>query len=716
MTEDDSAISERTRVVRSRWNGPPLLLASDGARAVVAGTGAHQPASRLPVAPAVPATVGDLGRCLAERAGLAPAHLTVLVDPANPAVLGEALERAAREATSVLLFHYSGHGVFTPDGELHLATRATVDLAQGAPGHQALPFGVVRQMLAGSAAELAVVVLDCCFTGGGRPVPARAMDRVFEGMGRAYVLASASRDVNGWALPGVRHTALGGALLRLLSDGDPDGPAAFTLDQVHHRLARALPAAGFPRPRRAVAGNAANAGASALLAPNPAHRPAPAVPVPAAAAAAAGEVTGPYRGLAAYGVEHAELFRGREALVRALTERVRGAGGDGDGGLVVVTGPSGCGKSSVLRAGLVPAFRTSRGEGPAGVVVLAPGADPLGALARELAALGGADPVRLRAVIESDPGAAARALPSGPVLVVVDPFEEVFTECAEPAARRRFVAALGELARAAAVVVSVRSEHFGTCAAHPELVAALRRPEVVPPPGEAELRSMIEEPAARCGLRLEAGLADLVLEELRAYEPELERSGGALPLLSHALLTTWDRRSGNVLAMADYRATGGVRDERGGGAAGARAGVRGDGARAAVAHGAYGRGRRPRRAPGAPRHADRWRVWGGGVRTGAGARRAGPFAAGHGARRGGGAGARRAHPRLAPARRVGGRRARRHARPGAARRGRAALGTRGPRPRPAVRRHPPRRRHRPHRHPTPARPALIGRHRTGAGR
>ncbi|MEZ7129799.1 hypothetical protein ACBR40_31070 [Nonomuraea sp. AD125B] len=532
-------------MVRSRWNGPPLLLASDGARAVVAGTGAHQPASRLPVAPAVPATVGDLGRCLVERAGLAPAHLTVLVDPATPAVLGEALEGAAREAASVLLFHYSGYGIFAPDGELYLATRATVDLAQGEPGRQALPFGVVRQVLAGAAAELAVVVLDCCFTGGGRPVPGRAMDRVFEGMGgRAYVLASASRDANGWALPGVRHTALGGALLRLLTEGDPDGPAAFTLDQVHHRLARALPAAGFSRPRR-IAGSV---GSPAPLAPNPAHRPGPVVPVPAG-----GPPASPYRGLAAYGVEHAELFFGREALVRSLMERV-------GGGPVVVTGPSGCGKSSVLRAGLVPAFLASRSPGgeAAGVVVFAPGADPLGALARELGALGGGDPVRLRAVIESDPGAAARALPAGRVLVVVDPFEEVFTECGDPAGRRRFVAALGELARAAAVVVSVRSEHFGACAAYPELVAALGRPEVVPPPGEAELRAMIEEPAARCGLRLEAGLAELVLEELRAYEPELERAGGALPLLSHALFATWERRSGDVLAMADYRAAGGV--------------------------------------------------------------------------------------------------------------------------------------------------------------
>ncbi|TMR89328.1 caspase, EACC1-associated type [Nonomuraea basaltis] len=575
MTEDESATLERTRVVWPRRNGPPLLLASEGARVVVAGTGAHRPASRLPQVPAVPTTLSDVGQCLVERAGLAPAGLTVLPDPATPANLGEALDRAAREATSVLVFYYVGHGLFGPDGELHLATRATVDLGQGVPGYQALPYSVVREILSSSPAELAVVVLDCCFTGAGRPVPAKAVDQVFEGMERsAYVLASSSRDENAWALPGVRHTALSGALLRLLNEGAADGPAAFTLDHLYHRLTRTLPDAGFPQPRRQVT----DVGDRPPLAANPAHegtrnRSGPPMASP-------GDLSSPYRGLAAYGPEHAELFLGREELTRSLAGRVRQAlraggppvvtgsqaletGGPNvvigshafeTGGPLIVTGPSGCGKSSVLRAGLIPALRQDE---ELSCVVLAPGADPLGTLARELAALGGGDPARLRAIIESDPGGVRRGLP-GRLLVVVDQFEEVFTACPDAAARRRFVEALAELSCGAAVVIAVRAEFFGRCAAYPGLLETTRRPEVVAPMTEAELRAVMEEPATRSGLSLEPGLADLVLEDLRANEAALERSGGPLPLLSHALLATWQRRSGGVLTMAGYRSAGGV--------------------------------------------------------------------------------------------------------------------------------------------------------------
>ncbi|WP_327584232.1 caspase family protein [Nonomuraea sp. NBC_00507] len=561
MTEDESASLETTRLVRPRWNGPPLLLSSDGVRVLVAGTGAHRPESRLPQAPAVPATVNDLSQALVERTGLAPANLTVLLDPATPANLGEALERAAREATSVLVFYYVGHGVFTPDGELHLATRATVDLGQGMPGYQALPYGMVRTILSSSPAELVVVVLDCCFTGGGRPAPAKAADRIFEGMGRsAYVLASASRDDNAWALPGVRHTALSGALLRLLNEGEADGPPAFTLDHVYHRLTHTLPGAGFPRPRR----QATDVGDRAPLAANPAHAGQPNRSGPPMGSP--GDLSSPYRGLAAYGPEHAELFFGREELTRSLTTRVRQAlRADGKpvvigsqafaaGGPLILTGPSGGGKSSVLRAGLIPALRQ---DDDVSCIMLAPGADPLGALARELAELCGGDPARLRAIIESDPSGARRGLP-GRLLLVVDQFEEVFTACPDGAARARFVEALAELSRAAAVVIAVRAEFFGRCAAYPGLVESMRRPEVVSPMTAAELRAVIEQPAVRSGLSVEAGLADLILEDLRANEAALERSGGPLPLLSHALLATWQRRSGGVLTMAGYRSAGGV--------------------------------------------------------------------------------------------------------------------------------------------------------------
>ncbi|MBB5778712.1 caspase, EACC1-associated type [Nonomuraea jabiensis] len=244
MTDDEFATVERPR---PRWNGPPLLLSSGGARVLVAGTGTHRPGSPLPAVPAVPATVADVGRCLVERGGLAPAHLTVRLDPATPADLGQALDRLAQEATSVLMFYYVGHGLIGPDNELHLATRATVDLGRGAPGYQALPYGVVRQILSASRAELVVVVLDCCFAGRAHGASSQAVERVFDSMWQgAYLITSSSRDENSWALPGVRHTAFSGALLRLLNAGDPAGPSVFTLDHVYHTLARRLPDAGFP--------------------------------------------------------------------------------------------------------------------------------------------------------------------------------------------------------------------------------------------------------------------------------------------------------------------------------------------------------------------------------------------------------------------------------------------------------------------------------------
>ena len=54
------------------------------------------------------------------------------------------------------------------------------------------------------------------------------------------------------------------------------------------------------------------------------------------------------------------------------------------------------------------------------------------------------------------------------------------------------------------------------------------------------------EPARLAGLRLEPGLVDLVLRDV-AGEP------GALPLLSHALRATWERRDGRTLTVEGYR-------------------------------------------------------------------------------------------------------------------------------------------------------------------
>jgi hypothetical protein len=59
---------------------------------------------------------------------------------------------------------------------------------------------------------------------------------------------------------------------------------------------------------------------------------------------------------------------------------------------------------------------------------------------------------------------------------------------------------------------------------------------------EEELRRAITEPARLAGLKLENGLVDLIIRDI-AGEP------GALPLLSHALHATWERRDGRTLTI-----------------------------------------------------------------------------------------------------------------------------------------------------------------------
>jgi uncharacterized caspase-like protein len=193
-----------------------IRLSDPGARALLAGVGRHEPGSRLPDVPAVAATVADLGRCLVERCGLPQAALHAVVDPADPLVVDRAVREVAGQATSVLLVCYIGHGLLDEDGELHLATAATVDLARGAAAHyQALPYRTVRDALSDSRAQMVAVVLDCCFAGRAAASLVAGADDVFA-MGAvrdSYLLTAAAREEHALAVPGQPHTAFTGALI-----------------------------------------------------------------------------------------------------------------------------------------------------------------------------------------------------------------------------------------------------------------------------------------------------------------------------------------------------------------------------------------------------------------------------------------------------------------------------------------------------------------------
>lgn len=225
----------------------------------------------------------------------------------------------------------------------------------------------------------------------------------------------------------------------------------------------------------------------------------------------------PFPGLRAFTSEQRRYFCGRQPLVNTLVEHLHRQS------FVCVLGSSGSGKSSLVAAGVIPALA----EKQRGLVVarMTPGSDPPGNLREARGRLGDAPET----------------------LLFIDQFEELFTLCVDKAARKQFLDEILEMARPERqVIMTMRADFLGECAAHPGLRRAVQRqPELVPPMTPEELRGAIEEQAKEAGLRFETGLTEWIL-------PELIREPGAMPLLQHALAELWERRVGRWLRRSAW--------------------------------------------------------------------------------------------------------------------------------------------------------------------
>ncbi len=141
------------------------------------------------------------------------------------------------------------------------------------------------------------------------------------------------------------------------------------------------------------------------------------------------------------------------------------------------------------------------------------------------------------------------------LLLIVDQFEELFTLCKERTEQQAYVDNL--LAAAVpegvtTVILTLRADFYARCAEFANLRLALSQHQnYIGPMSREELRAAIEKPAAQNGWDFEPGLVDAILDDV-------EGEAGSLPLLSHALLETWKRRSGRTLTFAGYHAAGGV--------------------------------------------------------------------------------------------------------------------------------------------------------------
>ena len=301
----------------------------------------------------------------------------------------------------------------------------------------------------------------------------------------------------------------------------------------------------------------------------------------------AGEITGgtyakgsPFRQLRPFEFDDAEIFFGRTKAIDDVLNALRDKATSGCG-FTLIFGSSGSGKSSLARAGVLPmlvrpgviegiglwrrtTLRPSDGAGDIftglasalmNETALPELATDAGASVADLAKSLRESPAGVPLLIRSALSQAARdlqakeGLPAPPavrLVVLVDQFEEIFTlaDRFPSETRKRFVTALGELARCGSVwiLATLRSEFFSRCEEIPELVALKdgKGQYQLLPPGASELRQIVRLPAFAAGLEFEtdadgARLDDVLLDAAG-------RDPGALPLLEFALEELYKRR------------------------------------------------------------------------------------------------------------------------------------------------------------------------------
>jgi len=310
----------------------------------------------------------------------------------------------------------------------------------------------------------------------------------------------------------------------------------------------------------------------------------------------------PYPGLQPFGPRSCNLFFGRQQLTAALVSRL--ADRLTSAGPLMVVGASGAGKTSLLSAGLIPAI--ADGDLPAAgsqhwpLEFFTPTRRPLRELAVRIAQLARGPASQFNDALRTDPrrgpllirqallayqrrldresgtGAAAEsALGAARLILIIDQFEEVFTQCGDEEERTAFIgtllAASGAMGTAdshdasALVVLGLRADFYARASAHRDLVPYLQNNQVlVGAMNEAEIREAIEGPAKAANLVIDAGLTGMLMADLgvrrAAGLPASADSyeSGRLPLLAQALHETWKRREGRRLTVAGYQASGRV--------------------------------------------------------------------------------------------------------------------------------------------------------------
>lgn len=271
-----------------------------------------------------------------------------------------------------------------------------------------------------------------------------------------------------------------------------------------------------------------------------------------------GDLDNPYRGLHAFQAGDANLFFGRDQIIKKLLKRIRNER------FLAVVGPSGSGKSSLVRAGVIPALWRGEVAGSENwfVVDMLPGTVPLDSLEVALTRIASDQTTNLYEHLHRDKRGLLRAsdliLPDddSELVIVIDQFEELFSLVDDDDARQFMLDLIYETVNDShsrvRIIITLRADFYDRPLHYPQFGAMLREHmETILPLTPEELTRAIVEPAKFTGVVYEQGLVPQIVSDVN-YQ------AGALPLLQYALTELFERRKNRLLTWDAYREIGGA--------------------------------------------------------------------------------------------------------------------------------------------------------------
>ena len=275
----------------------------------------------------------------------------------------------------------------------------------------------------------------------------------------------------------------------------------------------------------------------------------------------------PYKGLAAFREKDKDDFFGRQQFIKQLFKIVT------QKPLVALVGNSGSGKSSVVFAGLVPKLREEEWL----IASFRPQGKPFKNLATALIEHLESKLSKREKLVEAKNYAKnfqkdeLRVIDAiddivskhnKPLMLIIDQFEELFTLTLDKDLQHSFLEHIVEATQKSSqhfrLLVTLRSDFLSHALNYADFGQALSQTILtLTAMSRKELCEVIEKPAERQGVSLEAGLTDIILDDVLTNTDEKDVAG-RLPLLEFTLTLLWDKQEKFILTHEAYKAIGKV--------------------------------------------------------------------------------------------------------------------------------------------------------------